>query len=286
MTVEAQDNAVAVDYYDSDYPSTVVNPFPENVDDVTVYQGVRYDVERYLQLAAELADGEILELCCGSGRIAVALARNGFRVCGVDLSAGMLERCAAALERETVEVRRRVRLVRQDITELTLEPRGFGMAICGFNSLLCVADFEAQRRALRSIAARLRVGGTLVLDLANPLDLNLGGNGVPTPFFTRRRVDNGHSYTRFAMSDPLGEGQRQRLHGWYDELDDAGTVTRRPYELWWRPIYRYEIELMLAEAGFAVARIEGGHRGEPFTMDSPHMLIQAELRPVDAGTVQ
>lgn len=287
MNLDSPDDDATIRYYDSDYPSATGNPYPDNMDEVTIFQGVRYDVDRHAALARALAaGGDVLELCCGTGRITLPLARAGHRVTAVDVSAPILRLFDAKLSREPAAVRDRVSLVRQDITQLALERRDYAVAVCGFNSLLCVDDFDRQRRALRTIAQHLRPGGTLVLDLVNPLQLNLGGNPVPTPFFSRRRVDTGGHYTRFAMSDPVTDGQRQRLHGWYDEIDTAGTVTRTPYQVWWRPIFRYEIELMLGTAGFAIATVEGGHRGEPFTQDSPHMLIQAvrrDLTPAPPG---
>lgn len=282
MNVDTPDDDATIRFYDSDYPSATGNPYPDNMDEVTIFQGVRHDADRHVELARALAtDGDVLELCCGSGRIALPLARDGHRVTAVDVSAGILRLFEAKLDREPAAVRDRITLIEQDIAELGLGRRDFALAVCGFNSLLVVGDFDRQRRALRSAANHLRPGGTLVLDLVNPLQLNLRGNPVPTPFFTRRRVDTGGRYTRFAMSDPLGDGQRQRLHGWYDEVDASGVVVRTPYEVWWRPIFRYEIELMLAEAGFAITAVEGGHRGEPFTADSPHMLIQAVRRAPD-----
>ena len=69
----------ALRYYDSDYPSEHFSDHAENFDDTTVAQGLRHDVTRYLEIAAEV-DGEILELCCGTGRVAMPLAARIERV--------------------------------------------------------------------------------------------------------------------------------------------------------------------------------------------------------------
>ncbi len=266
---------VTIRFYDSDYPSQHLHAsLPENFDETTVYQGLRYDVERYRELARD-ANGPVLELCCGTGRVAIPLARDGYEVTGVDQSAGMLDRFRMHLEREPADVRGRVTLIEQDVTCLALDRRDFALAVMAFNSLPCIADFTAQRRALSAIAAHLSPGGVLVLDLVNPLALKLEGDPVPRPFFTRRNVISGNRYTRFAMFGPLDADQRQRLHGWYDEESPEGAITRYHYSIVWRPIFRFEIELMLAEAGFDIASIEGGHRGEPFTTASPRMFIRA-----------
>ena len=174
-----------------------------------------------------------------------------------------------------VRARQRVEAVRQDITQLSLPRRNYPLAIISFNSLLTIADFDQQCLALRCAAEHLVEGGVLVLDVVNPLTLELQGDPVPKPFFRRRSPHNGNAYTRFAMVSPIDERQRQRLHGWYDEEDPEGTVKRTPYSICWRPIFRYELTLMLQGAGFEMKSLEGGHRHEPFKADSSWMFVQA-----------
>src|SRR5216683_1095411 len=48
------------------------------------------DLDMYRNFA-ELCGGKILELACGSGRLLLPLAREGYTLTGVDTSAGMLE---------------------------------------------------------------------------------------------------------------------------------------------------------------------------------------------------
>ena len=92
------DTDVTIEYYDSDYPSKTLSRFPENFDQTTDFQGLRYDVDRYLEIAATTGKNiNILEVCCGTGRVAIPLAKHGHRVTAVDLSAGMLEAFAAKL---------------------------------------------------------------------------------------------------------------------------------------------------------------------------------------------
>lgn len=265
----------SITYYDSDYPSPITaTSYPENFDGTTEYQGIAKDLVRYEEIACNIG-GPVLELCCGTGRVLIPLARRGMNVVGVDVSSGMLEGARINLAREDSEVASRIELVEQDVTTLSLGSRRFRLAICAFNSLLCIVDFDAQLRVLERARAHLEEGGLLVLDIVNPLDLDLRGSSLPKAFFTRRNPHTGNRYTRFSMSDPIDEKQRQRLHGWYDEIDPDGVVHRTFYSMHWRPIFRYEIELMLRQSGFRLTAIEGGHAKEPFTASSPSMFIQA-----------
>ena len=265
-------------YYDADYPGPRHCRFPENFDETTEYQGLRFDVPRYVEIAGQTG-GPVLELCCGTGRVALPLAEAGFEVVGVDLSPELIRQFRAKLDAEPPELQRRIRIVEQDIAQLSLERRDFPLAVVAFNSLLCLPDFSDQRRALAAIASHLKEGGRLLLDVVNPLQLPIAGDPVPKPFFTRRNPHTGRTYTRFASISPFDEAHRQKLHGWYDELDEGGLVTRRPYSITWRPLFRYELQLMLERAGLEIVKMEGGHRGEAYDAKSPRMFVHAEKRP-------
>lgn len=261
-------------YYDGDYPSKDYNTYPENFDATTVYQGLAFDIARYLDLAAE-TKGDILELCCGTGRVAIPLANAGHNVTGVDVSQGVLEQFKNKLSDLTSEAKNKINIIQQDITQLSLDKKNYRLAIIAFNSLLCIPNFKQQIQALKCVAKHLDENGKLVLDIVNPLALQFNGDPHPKLFFTRKNPGNGNTYTRFSMCSAFDEEQKQRLFGWYDELDLHGVVTRKFYSMYWRPIFRYEIELMLMASGFCIEKIEGGHQKEPYTTQSPRMFIQA-----------
>ena len=149
------------------------------------------------------------------------------------------------------------------------------MAICAFNSLLSIPDFEQQQQTLLRAAEHIRKDGVLALDLMNPLVLNLAGDSFPIPFFNRKNPHSGNEYTRFAALGKMQTDQKQKLYGWYDEIESDGTVKRQLYEMYWRPVFRYEIKLMLEKAGFKVDKIYGGHQDEPYTESSRKLFIQA-----------
>lgn len=266
-------------YYDADFPSQTLGKYPENFDEFTKAQGIAFDVPRYIEMARE-TDGAILEVCCGTGRVAIPLAREGFRVTGVDISEGALSQFAEKLQAQGSEVSERVKIVHQDATLLSLENREHGMAILAFNSLLCIPDFESQKTVLKRVGEHLKPGGLLVLDIRNPLAAmkTVTGDPAPRALYTRRNPHNGNAFTRFSVWDAMDENQRLRMHGWYDEVAADGVVRRMHYSMHVRPIFRFEIELMLEAAGFQLAGIEGGARKEPYTAQSEYMWIQARKR--------
>ena len=72
------------------------------------YQGFLDDLPCYITLARRYGP-RLLELACGTGRLTIPLAREGFAVTGLDLSPEMLRIAERKLEREPPEVRERRR---------------------------------------------------------------------------------------------------------------------------------------------------------------------------------
>ncbi len=130
-----QDESSAINYYyDGDFPAEKYCRYPENFDEITVYQGLKFDVSRYIEIAREIG-GPVLELCCGTGRVAIQLAGAGIDTVGVDLSAVLLRQFKEKLEEQSTELQQHIELHEQDITQMSIGARRFPMAIIAFNSL-------------------------------------------------------------------------------------------------------------------------------------------------------
>jgi demethylmenaquinone methyltransferase / 2-methoxy-6-polyprenyl-1,4-benzoquinol methylase len=98
-----------------------------------------------------------LDACCGTGDLAVACARAGARVTGLDFSARMLERA----RRKAPELE----WVRGDLLELPFADASFDAATVGFG----VRNVESLDRALAELRRVLRPGGRLaILEITTP----------------------------------------------------------------------------------------------------------------------
>jgi SAM-dependent methyltransferase len=237
-----------------------------------------------LSVAYSVAAGAVT-VGLASGRPVAHAAALGVLQLGLGIafqaSAWAVDPLAALAEnvaRVAPDAANRVRVVRGDVTELDLSDRRFGLAFLAFNSLLCIPDFGGQRRVLARIARHLGPRGLLVVDVVNPLALDPRGEPVPVPFFTRRHPCTGRRYTRFATLGPFDADHVESLRGWYDELGDDGVVRRRHCETRWRPIHRFELTLMLEQAGLVIESLAGGHAEEPYRSTSPRLLVEARLR--------
>ena len=135
------------------------------------------DIAFYDRLA-QAAGGPVLELGCGTGRIALALAQAGLSVTGVDVSAGMLALARRKSER-LAAASRCLTFVEADMARLDLGRR-FGMAFIAFRSFQHLLTVDEQRATLTGVRRHLRPDGRLALHLFDPRFDLLADENPPT----------------------------------------------------------------------------------------------------------
>src|ERR687884_496626 len=112
------------------------------------------DVAFYSELARK-ADGPLVELAVGNGRVAIPVARaTGTRVIGIDSSPAMLAQARVRAVEEGVELDLR----EGDIRELEIEEPA-ALIYCPGRSLLHLPTWADRRRCFERVAASLRPEG-------------------------------------------------------------------------------------------------------------------------------
>lgn len=177
--------------------------------------------KRRLVRLAEVKSGEAaLDLCCGTGDIAFALAREGAQVSGVDFSAAMLE---VARRRLTATSGCRVTFEQGDALSLRFDAQSFELVTISYG-LRNLRDIDA---GLREIARVTRPGGRLmILDFAfpsNPVWKALYTLHLKTVVPALGRLFCGdadtHSYILESLKrypGPAEIGRRMESAGWKD----------------------------------------------------------------------
>ncbi len=131
------------------------------------YRRRRRDVEFYLGLAMRCG-GPVLEYGIGNGRVALAIARAGIDIVGIDVSAPMLgdlERRAARLPRAA---RSHLSWVRADMRNARLNSK-FALVIAPFNTILHLYERHDLERFLDGVRAHLAPGASFVFDYSVPI---------------------------------------------------------------------------------------------------------------------
>ncbi len=127
----------------------------------------RRDVRFWQDMAAR-AEGAVLELGCGTGRVTLPVARSGARIVGVDRSAEMLGYARRRAGR--AKYRKNVALVRSDIRSLPFrKSTRFDLVMAPYGILQSLIRESDLRATLASVAAVLSRRGVYGLDLVPDL---------------------------------------------------------------------------------------------------------------------
>ena len=208
------------------------------------------DIPFYVDLAQE-ADGPVVELAVGTGRVAIAIAeQTGKRVIGIDSSPGML----AVARKHAAAAGVELDLRQGDLRDLSLDETT-DLVICPYRSLLHLPTWQARRQLFERVAAALRPGGRFawnVFVFDHNVAARLDGQWTEGPVRLRteyvpvdNRVDltgeNDAGFSAWWLTRSEWEGlldvsglETEALYGWFDRrpFDDESRefvwVARKP----------------------------------------------------------
>ncbi len=225
-----------------------------------------YDLPFWLSLADREA-GSVIEWGAGTGRLAVPLAAE-HNVTAVELSRQMIERGRGKS--------RSVDWVVGDMRSASLEQR-YGLAVCAFNSFLCLKSVDDALAFLRNAREHLIPGGLLGIEVSafSPEELVDPPGGPELRYDFTRDLSDGR-LDRFSVSSYDAATQLVHMRLFYERYDASGTLeNRRVHDLKIRTTNRDELDLMLRIAGFEIEAAYGDFEGEPFTSTSNHLIVLA-----------
>jgi len=124
------------------------------------------DISFYLEYASKLP-GNILELACGTGRVTIPLANEGYNICGIDLSKEMLDQLKVKMENLQEEVKQRIHITQADMTNFELG-RVFSLIIIPFRSFQLLISEEQQKACLHTVHRHLSEEGYFIINVFKP----------------------------------------------------------------------------------------------------------------------
>jgi SAM-dependent methyltransferase len=222
------------------------------------------DIDFYRQLASETG-GPILEVGCGTGRVAAALATDGFEVVGVDSSAPMLQLAEQRRDTLPAGVASRLDYRAADLATLDLG-LDFALIVTPSRVFQFLLDTGAQRQALAALRSHLRPSGRLVLDLFDPrLDLVVPSPDVAEGVHEIVHPTSGNRVTWQRTSRNPDPANQLIVEDWTaTEINASGEVVRTNTErLTLRWSLRSEMRLLFELAGLEVVADHGDFRGGP-----------------------
>ena len=138
----------------------------ELIYDANIYDGLNNflsDLQFYKNCMPKEKEAKILELCCGSGRLTIPLAKERLTICGVDNSKSMLERAKVKAKKEKVEID----FVEADIRFFDLHQK-VDLIFIAFNSIHHLYENQDLFCTLNRVKKHLKDTGLFVLDCYNP----------------------------------------------------------------------------------------------------------------------
>jgi SAM-dependent methyltransferase len=248
---------------------------PSVFDDGDVYdlvcKDIPYGLDFYVALA-RAANGPVLDIACGTGRILLPCLQAGVDIEGLDLFEPMLKtmRAKAALSGLTP------RLHQSDMSDWSL-PRRFALVMIPFNAFIHNMTQESQIRCLELCREHLLRGGMVAFDTFFP---SLEIVGAPN----NTRVLEGeipHHQTGLPirMYDTRSFDRVEQVQHSLNEIEllaaDGSVQTVHRSEVSSRYIYKHEMALLLRIAGFARWEISGDFNGRPLTLENDAMVVKA-----------
>ena len=235
-----------------------------------LYDALDFDIPYWTEVAGS-AGGPVLELACGSGRVLLALRRAGLDVEGLDASPAMIGRLRDKAAAAGLAVRAEV----ADMRSFDLGRR-YARIFCAFNGFAHCETTADQIACLRAALAHLEPGGALVLHMSYPGPAYwLEPEGRPV-FEHETVLPDGGKVQMWdnRRKDIVGQRQDSELEIW--ELDAAERPKAvHKFSMSQRWVYPFELELLLAAAGFARTEIFGGFDRRPLRQPDDQMIAWA-----------
>ena len=124
------------------------------------------DKSFYLEYA-QRTGSEILELGCGTGRVAIPLAEAGFCITGLDLSESMLDIFNEKLENVPEKVRNRVKLIKGDMSSFSFDKR-YDLIIAPFRAFQALTEENNINCCLECVREHLSDDGLFIANVFRP----------------------------------------------------------------------------------------------------------------------
>lgn len=214
----------------------------------------------------------LLDAGCGTGRHAVALAREGYRVTGLDASEHMLAFARRLASAQGADVQ----FIPARFEQVTARAAGpFDGVYCVGNSLAAAGSADAVRAAIAHFARVLVPGGRLVVQVLNFSKLlrEVARGGALTG--PQSATIDGREYVTiklFAADPPRLVLTAVTL--WREEDRWQKHVTRG--RLW--PVRNSELSSAMREAGLRIVARYGNYRREPYRAATSQDLIVVAAR--------
>jgi SAM-dependent methyltransferase len=221
------------------------------------------------QLLTKANARTVLDAACGSGGHALALAKWGYHVIGVDVSSTMIK-----LAQEKAGDAKNVSFFVAGLGELASRFDPFDVVLCLGNSLPHLLTEAELTKALADLTASLRPGGWLVL---HNLNYDRRWRQRPRWFAVDSGAYQGRQTLVWRFADYVEKPKpRVNFHIALFQQETDGAWSVEVNSTLQRPLFRADLARLLPAAGLTDVTYHGDMNGSPFAPDtSPDLVVVA-----------
>ncbi len=252
--------------FDQRYLDTYVDTFPEK----RTQREVDF-ISRHIEITNKTS---LLDVGCGHGRHAIALAKLGCHVTGIDTSQYFLDKVLKRAAEEKVNVR----VFREDMREL-LANGVYDVAVSLFTAFGYFEKESDHVLAIRKIVQALHQKGQFLIDVKNPISLIKG-------MIEKGAYDKETGLFSFHTEEKLSNGIELRVEEKYDaarmrwhahtQWEKAGKLEEIAYSV--RLFTCPELCSLLEQSGMKIQNTWGDFDESPYTALSKRLIVLAQKK--------
>lgn len=226
------------------------------------------DIPFYKKQVKKYGD-PVLELGCGTGRITIPIAREGYDITGLDLSDRLLRRALDKAKSDDIDIK----LIKGDMRNFSLE-KSFNLIFIPFNSIHHILTLDEMEKVLNNVKKHLKPGGRFIVEFFNP-DLDV----------LNRDPNEEHEVTEYQNPDGKGEVKvtectdyeraKQLMHlTWYYDLEENTKKREWTVRVW----FPREVDAILKYNDFEIEQKYGDFDESQMTNNSAQQILICKKR--------
>lgn len=219
--------------------------------DVDSRDNLRDDIPFYVEYAKKVG-GEVLDLGCGTGRVSLALARQGIKVTGIDLSCQMLDVFKQKNDNE-LGLKDNITLIHGNMAYFNLGKK-YGLIIAPFRVFQALTDNKDIESALICICNHLSDNGLFIINVFKPYAV-MDDSWCYDEKVQWERIDEatGNYVVRKHWGDKIDvDNQIIYPHFAYEVTDKNGIKERFAEDLRLKYYYENQLEEVVTKSGFTI----------------------------------
>lgn len=235
--------------------------------DVNIYDGQNtsmVDLKFYKRWLPQQKNARILELCCGTGRLTLPIARDGYDITGIDITSSMLKQARQKATAEGLDIP----FIKADMRYFNLQET-YDLIFIPFNSIHHLYKNDDIFKMFKTVKKHLKEDGFFIIDCFNP-NIELIAQGKIEPY----------EIAKYTTKDGRNILIKERMH--YENNTQINRIKWHYYingefdsiqNLDMRLFFPQELDAYLQWHGYTIKHKFGSFKEERFNENSEKQIL-------------